>query len=113
MKTIIAGSRTYNDKVCIHNILDALKHTITEVVCGEARGVDTIGKQWAILNEIPIHKFHADWLTHGISAGPIRNEQMAQYAESCIVFWNGKSRGTEDMIKRARRYKLNLVIVPI
>lgn len=62
-------------------------------------GADLLGKKWAILNGVPIKNFPADWDKYGKAAGPIRNAQMAEYADYLIAFWDGKSRGTKNMIE--------------
>lgn len=69
-------------------------------------GVDTLGKEWARLHEIPVKFFYADWNTHGKAAGPIRNEEMASYADALILVWDGKSRGSGDMLQRAKAHEL-------
>ena len=53
----------------------------------------------------------ADWGLHGRRAGYIRNEDMAEYADACIVFWDGKSPGSRHMIEIAKKAKLPLRIV--
>jgi hypothetical protein len=74
---------------------------ITEVVCGMAKGADTFGMKWAICDAgIPVKKFPADWETYETRAGPIRNGEMADYADGLIAFiWDG-SRGTANMIQQ-------------
>jgi hypothetical protein len=101
MKTIIAGGRNYVLTVGDAKWLDGLRITlpITEVVCGEATGADAGGKKWALARGIPVKCFPADWPQFGKRAGPIRNEQMAEYAEGLIAFPGGQ--GTADMIRRA------------
>ena len=54
--------------------------------------------------------FPADWDKYGKAAGFIRNEQMAQNADALVVFWDGKSRGTKNMIELAAKYKLKVRI---
>ena len=49
-----------------------------------------------------------EWDKYGKSAGYRRNVQMAEYADSCVVFWDGKSRGTKHMIDIAEKRNLNL-----
>lgn len=44
MKVIIAGNRTFNNKQLLFDTMDNLDIEIDEVVCGEARGADTLGK---------------------------------------------------------------------
>lgn len=98
MKLIIAGGRDFND-------LQKMKenvpwHQITELVCGEARGADTLGKKYLLENNfnIPIKSFIPDWDKDGKAAGHIRNRQMGDYADALIAFWDGESKGTKGMI---------------
>lgn len=79
---------------------------ITEVVCGGATGADADGKRWGMVTGIPVKTFQADWETHQRAAGPIRNGQMAGYADALIAFPGG--RGTADMIKKARKHGLRV-----
>lgn len=110
MKTIIAGSRSITDSGQVDNAIAASGFHITEVVCGGAQGVDELGNQWASAHKLPVTTFLADWDKHGKRAGPLRNEAMAQYAEAAIIVWDGISRGTADMIVRAKRHQLKLFI---
>lgn len=52
---------------------------------------------------IPVVEFPADCKLHRKAAGPIRNEQMAQYADALILVWDGKSAGSSSMLGLARR----------
>lgn len=98
MRVIIAGSRSFNDYDFLKQNILQLNLDITEIVCGEARGADSLGRRFAIENNIPIKSFPAEWNTYGKSAGMIRNHQMGDYADYLIAFWDTKSRGTLDMI---------------
>jgi len=102
MKVIIAGSRNFNNYDFLQTKINELKLNITEIVCGEARGADLLGKQYGINNNIPIKSFPAEWNKYGKSAGYIRNKEMAEYADYLIAFWDGKSRGTNHMINIMR-----------
>jgi hypothetical protein len=62
-------------------------------------GADAGGERWAKKHGIPIKLFHADWTAYGRSAGPIRNRQMASYADAVALFPGG--RGTNDMAMAA------------
>lgn len=109
MKVIIAGSRTFNGRT--HDTLDLYGMVkrlvqesgfdVTEVVCGGAQGIDKVGERWALVNHIPIKYFLPDWERFGKKAGPIRNREMAQYADAAIILWDGKSRGTRNMLDEA------------
>ena len=100
MKVIIAGSRNVNDKKLVADALRTYQRIgkITEIVCGEARGVDAIGRQLAEAQHIPVKSFPADWQKYGKPAGYIRNKEMAMYADALVAIWDGESRGTRHMI---------------
>lgn len=111
MKTIIAGSRTFNKiEYLVETLSDFKEWTITEVVSGCAKGVDTFGEIWAEGNNLPVKKFPANWNEYGKRAGPIRNEEMAKYANACIIFWDGNSKGTKNMIENAKKYGLKVMV---
>lgn len=101
MKIIIAGGRDITDP---NIVMLAMAHSgwvPTEVVSGGASGVDTLGEQWASQYGFPVRRFPADWKRHGNAAGPIRNGEMAAYADALVAIWDGKSRGTFNMIQQA------------
>lgn len=110
MKVIVAGSRTITDyKLVERAILESGWHEqITEVVCGSARGVDGIGARWARAYSIQVRYFRADWDIYGKAAGPIRNKEMAQYADALILVWDGQSKGSADMLRKAKAHGLRI-----
>lgn len=110
MKTIIAGSRHITDMDIVISAINNSKFIITEVVCGCAKGVDELGKQWAKSNNIKIKYFKPAWEIFGPAAGPRRNQAMADYADALIAVWDGKSKGTVDMIRRAKKFNLKTYV---
>lgn len=110
LKVIVAGGREFNDYALLSKTLDYLKKPF-EVVCGEARGADALGKRYATEHNLTVHNFPADWNKHGKSAGYKRNEQMADFADAVISFWDGQSRGTKHMIDIATRKGLKCLVV--
>lgn len=111
MKTIIAGSRTFDNHNLLNETLYVYRKQITEVVSGCARGADTMGEEWAAREGIPCKRFPADWKTHGKKAGILRNQQMADYADMAIVFWDGTSKGTKNMIDEMQWRSKDCVVV--
>lgn len=110
-KVIIAGGRDIewvNIDFIIRKACKSWNITvedIEEVVSGGARGIDYLGEVWANDNGIPVVRFEADWNKYGPAAGPIRNREMAEYVKkSGYLFsvWDGKSKGTKNMIKEAQ-----------
>lgn len=98
MKVIIAGTRTINNYAIVKKAIESASFEITEIVHGDCRGVDRLGKQWAKENGIKQIPFPTKWELYGNRAGSMRNEEMGQYADALIAIWDGKSRGTGHMI---------------
>lgn len=110
MKTIIAGGRDITDRALAERAIKRARFHITEVVCGDCRGVDQIGAEWAEAQGIPVKKFPADWNKDGNAAGPIRNRRMAEYANQLIAVWDGESKGTHNMIQEASARHLEVYV---
>lgn len=110
MRLIIAGGRDFSDKEKLYEEVAKLEN-ITEIVSGKAKGADSLGEQYAKDNNISVKLFPANWKKYGKAAGPIRNEEMAKYADSLIAFWDGKSLGTKSMISLARGNSLSITII--
>jgi hypothetical protein len=113
MKLIIAGGRDFDDRDLLYTNVYAVHRAveITEVVCGQARGADSIGEDWAELHGIKVVPFPADWDKYNKAAGPIRNTQMAHYADMLLAFWDGKSKGTGHMINTMTALKKPTTVV--
>lgn len=101
MKVIIAGSRQLTASH-LEIALDSCDFEISEVVSGNSGGIDLAGEQFARECGIPYATFPANWVEYGRSAGPIRNKEMAVYADALIAVWDGKSRGTANMISEMK-----------
>lgn len=98
LKLIIAGSRTlYFAPYVIAQNLVKIGLGPNEIVGGGAKGIDLAGKHFAQAAEIKYTEFPADWGKFGRSAGPKRNRQMAKYADSLFLVWDGTSRGSKNM----------------
>jgi len=102
-KVIIAGSRTITHIRFVEMAMVASRFRPTLVISGTARGVDRLGEEWAKARAIPVLLMPADWAAHGKAAGPIRNSAMLEKADCIVVVWDGKSRGSQDMIAKANR----------
>lgn len=115
MKVIVAGGRYFSNYILLKaKLLYYLRNyplDQIEIVSGAAPGADTLGERFAKEMGCKIKRFPADWDRYKKSAGYIRNKQMAEYADLCVVFWDGKSKGTKLMIDLAREYGLPLRIV--
>jgi len=113
VKVIIAGGRDFNDYDLLCRKTDKIlsRQSEIEIVSGTAKGADKLGERYAEERGYPVKRFIPDWNYFGKRAGYIRNTDMAEYADALIAFWNGKSRGTEDMIKTANEKNLLIRII--
>jgi hypothetical protein len=108
MKLCIAGSRDIEDYALVEKAIRlgllALKiDSISEIVSGMAKGVDSLAITYATRHHLPVKEFHANWQKLGKKAGPIRNEQMAQYSDCLIAVSKDNSRGTNNMINQMNK----------
>ena len=116
MKLIVCGGRNYRltrrNIVMLNWFHD--NYGISELVSGGCEGADQDAEVWAESQvlPIPIRQFIPDWVARGKAAGPLRNQEMADYVGKdglCIAFPGGK--GTEDMIRRAIKIGMSLVVI--
>jgi len=115
-KVIIAGTRDFNDYEYAEPLIDKILSNKSQthkilIVCGMARGADLIGKEYGENKNYEVLKYPADWDSFGKSAGYIRNKEMANNADALIVFWDGASKGTLNMINIAKEKGLKVVII--
>lgn len=110
MRTIIAGSRKCLDYSVVLCAIEESKFEITSVLSGGAKGVDTLAIRYAKRNNKPYRIINAKWEHEGKAAGYLRNARMAAVADALIAVWDGKSRGTKNMIDIARRKGLQVFI---
>lgn len=105
MKLAVVGSRNFSDRDIVESYLETriAKGDITLIISGGARGVDKWAEIWASENDIPTKIFLPDW-------GGLRNSDIVAEADEILVFWDGKSRGTKDVMNKARAEGVSFVL---
>jgi hypothetical protein len=108
IKIIVAGGRNYTDMAVVEaKTLEFIHQYYSpfeiEIVSGGAFGADKMGERVAYKYSYSVKLFLPDWQKYGPAAGPIRNREMAEYADVAVVFWDGKSKGTKNMISEMKR----------
>ena len=119
-RIIVAGSRTFSDypylKSKIESYITKHKDHRFVIVSGNANGADKLGERFAFENGIELRKFPAQWNLYGSQAGYLRNNQMINFAKESpgdavlMAFWDGKSKGTKQMIKSAKKAGIQVCI---
>lgn len=129
-KVIIAGGRDFKDydMMCRHCDMLLEKKENVEIVSGNAKGADEMGEKYAVRNKHTVSLFPANWNDihdrpaaeigetrkghkYWKLAGHYRNMKMAMYADALIAFWDGKSKGTKDMINQSKSRGLKVRVV--
>lgn len=101
VKLLIAGGRTFTDyDLLVDEVIDFLGTAKPKptIISGVAAGADMLGVRFAREAELELIPYPARWDLYGKSAGFRRNLEMADAATKAIIFWDGKSKGSEHMI---------------
>lgn len=108
LKVIVAGGRDFNDYAKLSTALFDHAESVGEntgisIVSGMARGADSLAVDFARKENVMLYHFPANWDHYGKRAGFVRNAEMSEFADELIVFWDGTSRGTWNMIQTMER----------
>ncbi|MBQ4316605.1 MAG: DUF2493 domain-containing protein [Oscillospiraceae bacterium] len=108
MQIVICGCRDFYDKKVFTEFVDkCLAETASEreicILSGHCSGVDAMAEEYAAEHGLKVKLYPAEWARYGKAAGPKRNNQMAKDASAVIAFWDGRSRGTKNMIDTATK----------
>ena len=80
MNLFVCGSRTISDKEWIFSQIEACiaEQDFTDITIleGEAKGVDTIAKEWAVSHGIPVKEYPPDY-----------NPENTSFKERCNAFY--------------------------
>jgi|AntRauTorckE6833_2_1112554.scaffolds.fasta_scaffold57331_1 hypothetical protein len=116
INVVIAGSGKFKDyetlEVTCNSLIGHLpKDNVTIIHGARPEGVDALAVEYAEKNGYKnIEEFPADWDSYKKAAGPIRNKRMAEKGDMVIVFWNGYSKGSWNMIQEALGYGCHLFV---
>lgn len=106
MKVAIIGSRN----LTINNLEKYIPASVTEIVSGGAKGIDTCAQKYARANNIKLTEFLPQYSIYKKSAPLKRNLQIIDYADIVIAFWDGKSRGTAYVINACKKMDKKLIV---
>lgn len=100
MRVIVCGGRKYTNATHLRGTLD--RAGVDHLICGGARGADTLALLWALDKGVFFTVFPADWDQFGQeNAGRRRNKQMLfSGLPDCVIAFPGGS-GTLSMVRLA------------
>ncbi len=99
MKIAVVGSRSITS-IPLANFIPP---QCTEIVSGGARGVDTCARIYAEVHGLKLTEFYPDYGRYGRAAPLKRNDQIVEYADMVLAFWDGESRGTLYTLRQCKR----------
>ena len=113
MKIAIVGSRGITNINLEKYITKQILINVSEIVTGGAKGIDTLAMQFARDNNLPCRIFLPEYSRYKKGAPLKRNELIANYCEESYIFWNGKSKGTNQILNCFNKLnkKVNLFII--
>ena len=106
MKTAVIGSRNLS----VENMGAYLPLETDEIVSGGAKGIDQCAKRYAEQHKIKITEFLPDYARYGRGAPLKRNNQIIDYADVVVAFWDGKSRGTKYVVDRCKKIEKKVIV---
>ena len=109
MKVAIIGSRG----LVTNDLGKYLPDGVTEIVSGGAMGIDTCAGAYASEKNIPLTEFLPEYRRYGRGAPLKRNEQIVDYADAVLAFWDGESRGTKFVIDYCNRLSKPVTVILI
>lgn len=112
-RVLVCGGRDYADMNRVYEVLGRLhaRTPFSLLINGAARGADTLAQMWATRQRIPTEQYPANWDVYGNRAGPIRNQRMLSESRPDIVVAFKGGDGTQDMIDRAHKAKLPVLMI--
>ena len=106
MKVAIVGSRN----LTVSDLKKYLPKETTEIVSGGAQGIDTCARNCAQHYGLKLTEFLPKYERYGRSAPIKRNQEIIDYSDMVIAFWDGRSRGTGYVIDQCFRRRKNLTV---
>ena len=112
----IGGCRDFEDFEFFKTHLDTIIAQLNLdsdiiILSGHCRGTDFLAERYAVDNGFSLELFPAKWQQYGRSAGVIRNREMVLQSDLVIVFWDGKSKGTKNLINNTVELSKPLQII--
>ncbi|MBR5437694.1 MAG: hypothetical protein IKV21_02125 [Clostridia bacterium] len=108
MKIGIAGSRSLDVPIPE----DVITGCISMIYTGGAIGIDRRVRAFAEKRGITVTEILPEYDLYGKYAPLVRNELIVRMSDMVYIFWDGKSRGTDNVIKlckeKEKPYKLFL-----
>lgn len=109
MKVLIAGSRNITD----FDISPYIPKGTDLIICGGARGVDTLAEQYADKMKISKYVLRPNYALYKRGTPIKRNYEMVELCDMVLVFWDERSKGTKHTIDYANKIGKAIEIITV
>lgn len=112
MRIAVVGSRSLDGR--FYPVLsECIPPGASEIISGGASGVDSLAERYAKEQNLPMTVIRPDYKTYAHMAPLIRNSQIVADSDFTLILWDGKSRGSLNVImtciKTNKPFKVMLV----
>lgn len=109
MKLLIVGSRS----VTAFDLSPYIPTEVDAVISGGARGIDRLAEEYADLHRLSKYIVRPRYDLYGRAAPLKRNEQMVEMADAVLIIWDGRSKGTEHILKYTKKMNKPVTLVKV
>ncbi len=115
MKIAIVGGRDFNDYNFLRKEVGKFIYeneiSLSSIISGGAKGADTLAEKLATEMNVELIIFKPNYEKFGRGATIVRNTEFIKNCDVVVAFWDGKSKGTHDSIKKAQKLDKRLSII--
>ena len=107
MKLLVVGSREITD----FDLSPYIPDGVDMIISGGANGIDTEAEKYADSHRISKIIIRPQYERYGRGAPLKRNQEMVDMADSVLVVWDGKSRGTKFTMDYAEKVGKQMTVI--
>ena len=109
MKLLVVGSR----EITNFDLSPYIPDGVDMIISGGANGIDKAAEKYADSHRISKIIIRPQYERYGRGAPLKRNQEMVDMADSVLVIWDGKSRGTKFTIDYAEKVGKRVTLIQI
>ena len=102
MKLLITGSKRIAD----FDLSKYIPENTECIITGENKGIESIAQKFADENKIEKHVFLSE--NNSINQ---RNRSMVDEADAVLIFWDGKTKSTVNIVNYASKKRKSVTVV--